>query len=838
MALKFFADIGLTLPIGTLTPKRILLSSKGGNKKSQIWLGDPYSAVVAATVAPAASEIFLDQTSEFLTRGTVVINSQTITYTGKTQSKLTGVSGVIQTIDVGDTVYPSLVYSVPNSDNLEMFQSGSDRHFGVQVALATSENSFGFPGMPAIFNLTSVASGVTNAVPVFISISVPAGPDREFTDWGIQSINLYLRDVSDSTPFSNTEGTYAPVANGYLYRHDQSLPVRERIYPSNRRVSDHAPGFIIGQYRWRDDNTRNATALLPTHWDVDPNALGLEKFIAGMGDRDDLESEGLIEVGDSIYMDVNRGHYFTGAFGYYLPADPVLEFLPCSAAGGSGPVTLPLLQKPRSQAPMFVGTYALDSSGFYDKNVEYSYAGTVVNPDGTARTDLPDLYFTLDRITNTITLSKPRDNNFILLGLISGNDIDYFDLPIYPVDNILRVYVDQGPSAPPIEIPLYTFDREQGTLQIPLPDGALKGEPVYASCSPAVAVLYDAGPDEAQRVTKVDFNPAFSGIANGFMYLQHSRQKPTALVLSCDKPRILVPASLATIIGLVAFGPVYFDGDFALLSVTAYSAVAGQVIPNAKLDVVIDPTNFSGTINYLDPTIQTVSLVTGGDGTANFIYTPAQKFGTWLPTTNAAGSITNTSLGGLKTTNITHDTLVLPTVVPINQLWNSQDGWLVKTYTVIDNDPLLGMVGADPTLGEVPWITSGTPGGINYKTNGERDLWVVGNSGRTPILPIDALDIHGVSYTHGTFTGTVKQLVYPASLPSTFNIGAYFLSFVQNVTIQVRLENSNVVSNTILLQMAIPDVILENPWLIIDDQFQGLINQYRLGWSNPVANGV
>lgn len=838
MSINFYADAELTLLIGQLSPKRFLLPASGGTKQSQIWLGDPYSASITATAISGATELNLDQTSEFLgAGGTATIDNQVINYTSKSQGKLLGVTGVVSTINIGDMVVPSFIYYVPNGGNLEMFQAGSDSAFGLQIALASSPDAFGFPGMPAIFSIMQVGMGQQNAVQVYVAVSTPSGPDVEFTNWGVQSNNLYLRDVNDSTPFSNTEGTYGPVAQGYLYRHDQALPVKERLFPTNRRVALDSPGFIVGSYRWRDNSNRNATALLSTHWDLDPFKIGLEKFIAGIGDRDDLEPVSLTEVGDSIHMNVNRGDYFTGPLGYYLPADPVLEFFPCNSANGPGAITLPLQKMPREQAPIFVGTYALDGTGFYDKLVEYKYIGTLFNPDGTIRTDLPTTYFTLDRENQTITLSKPLDQELLFVGLVSGQPIDYCDLPIYPVDNILRMYIDRGIAHTPITIQSFTYDRAQGTVQVPLQVGALAGQPIYAVCSPAVAVLYDVGPDETQLITGVDFNPAFSGMVNGFMYLQHNRQKPTALVLSCDKPRIVVPASLATIIGLVAFGPVYFKDDYALLSVTAYSSVAGQVIPNAKLDVIVDPATFTGTINYQDPTTTTVSLVTGGDGIANFIFIPAPGFGVWIPTIAAAGSVTTNSLGGFATTHITRDTLVLPVATPISEIWNSQDGWLVKTYTVIDNDPLLGMVGANPALGEVPWITTGTPGASNYTTNGERDALRVGTS-LNLILPIDALDVNGVSYTHVGFLGTVKKLVYAAALPLSFNTGAYFVTFLQQVRIQVQLENSNVISNTILLQMAVADVIVENPWLIINDQFQGLINQYRLGWSKPVLTGV
>ena len=185
--------------------------------------------------------------------------------------------------------------------------------------------------------------------------------------------------------------------------------------------------------------------------------------------------------------------------------------------------------------------------------------------------------------------------------------------------------------------------------------------------------------------------------------------------MSCDKPIIPIPATSTSIIGLIAYGPVYFTNDYALLKVTAYG-LSGQPVPNAELNVVVDPSTFTGTINYQDPLTTTVTAITGGDGTANLVFLPTGGFGVWIPTIAASGG-----LGGVATTNITDDTLVLPADVQLGQIWNSQEGWLVTTYTVANNDPLFGMVGGDPSLGEIVWQTIGTPGASNYQTNGEID---------------------------------------------------------------------------------------------------------------------
>lgn len=841
MSLNFFADAALTIRITDLSPKRFLIPNKGRLRISQIWLGDPYNSICTTQADPGDTTIELADTSEFLTSveisstsggiATAKSGTNTFTYTGKTQSHLTGVSGITVAISIGDNVYPDVIYKGIAGANIETFPTGADQtNFGLRLAVGATP-TLGFPTLPAIFVQTSVSIGVSNAVKVYLSIQIPEGIDQEFTNLGVKCNNLYKRDSADTTIFSQTEGTYGPLGSLYVYRHDEALPIPVRVLPINRYVSPNAPGFIVGQYRWRGKSDRNATTLIPTNWNIDLNKIGLEKFIAGIGDKEDLAPIQLIEEQDSIRMQVNRGEYFTGANRYYLPANSNLEFLQSgdNSANPDGTVTLHLQNVPREQAPIFVGTYILDSQQYYEKSTEYKYIATIFNPDKSQRSDLPEFYFTLNRNNKTITLNKAMPTALLFLGTVSGQATDYFDIPVYPVENIVNIYIDRGAGSTPLYATSWQFDKEMGTVQVPNIVGSLVNQPIFAKCLPAVAVLYDLGIDEVQQVETVDLNPAFSGLAGGYFYLQHRKQKPASLVLSCDKPRITVPATHTSIIGLVAFGPVYFENDFALLSVTAYGNTTGETIANALLDVVVDSSTFSGTINYKDPLTETVSVVTGGDGTANLIFIPKGGFGVYIPTIPAAGI-----LGGLATTSITNDTLVLPANVPLDQVWNVAEGWLVTTYKVFNNDPLFGMVGGNTALGQIIWQTTGTPGASNYKTNGERDAWRSGNvlSGNI-IYPIDALDSTGVSYSNPSFNGNVKKLIYATAIPTDVSIGAYFVTFIQRILVKMNLRNSNLFSNSILLQMATPDLISENPWLVLNDAVQGRLDQFRLGYVKP-----
>jgi hypothetical protein len=231
-------------------------------------------------------------------------------------------------------------------------------------------------------------------------------------------------------------------------------------------------------------------------------------------------------------------------------------------------------------------------------------------------------------------------------------------------------------------------------------------------------------------------------------------------------------------------------------------------------------------LNYIDPTVTTLTVTTGADGIANLIFRPSTSFyGYWIPTTEASGS-----LAGLSTTTLTNDTIVLPEAIPINQLYTAGalQPWQVSLYEVLNNSRQLGMVGANTAIGEVPWATSGTPGTVGYQTNGEMEVLL--NSADI-LYPIEALDSAGHNFTDTGFSGNVIKLVYGQSIPTGSTIGAYFVTFIQNTLLKMKVVgNSDVESNSILLQMAL-SLPTASPqlFLILNDLTQGVLGQYRLG---------
>jgi len=799
-----------------------------------VYLGDPYSATVLTAASIGATVLNLDDTSEFLASGGAVVGTQAISYTGISGLTLTGVTGVTIAITANSTIVPNKEWK--SGGQVSVMPIGSDISV-LSVSLQYGGGGWTFPGMPLVMSwssllLSKLSTGQSMAIG--IKLYVPSGSQEEFTSWGLLVSPMYPKVAGFGGSITTADIGDSASMCGYVNRHDQMLPQYVRLLPSSRDVSSAPAGFTIGKYCWRDDTEINAQSIVPTNWNIDPSILGNEKFIPGIGCGDDLEPLGFVQQNNSIYLQINRGFYYTGVKGYYLPGTPQLDIL--NALG----TQLPLSKTPQPILPIFVGTYSLDSQGFYEKAIEYRYETAMAVTRGIG---LPEYYYTLNRSANTITLNAPLPLLASYLGVISGNATDYFNLPIYPVDNVSSVYVQRSDGTHVVGVN-WTLNKADGTIAVTNPSGTgpsiastFTGEMVVADCVPALAVLYDTGETESLVLSGLDLNPAFAGISSGYVYLQQSRQNVGSLVLSCDKPIINVPATYVSIIDLVAYGPVYFNGDYALLQVTAYSKVSGEVVQGAELEVNIsDPdflgTPWAGTLNGIDPTVETVTVTTGADGSANLVYRPEKDYGFYIPPVTASGG-----LAGLATTIVTNDTVVLPEPVAISQVRPIAEGtWQVTLYTIYNNNPVFGMVGAG--IGQVPWVATVSPNGpgtVGYKTNGEIEPIVVGTN---ILYPSQAQDAAGRNYDDVLFDGNVVRLVYPQTLSTGATVGAYFVTLVQRVLLRMQAVGSNVESNSILIQMGMQPVIYDNIWLILDDAINGILDQYRLGLSGSTSGIV
>lgn len=160
---------------------------------------------------------------------------------------------------------------------------------------------------------------------------------------------------------------------------------------------------------------------------------------------------------------------------------------------------------------------------------------------------------------------------------------------------------------------------------------------VFVDYNPGVAVYYDKAKPTTERIlTEVELNPAFAGLANGYVYLQHKIWEPKQLILQVDKPRVpyLTKSNRSEDI---EFGPV-FQEDYAVLTVTAFGSNEHELISGAKLLVKPDRPTWDGSVNYQNPLKEDVWVTTGADGNASLVFTPGQSYGYYLaPASSIAG---------------------------------------------------------------------------------------------------------------------------------------------------------------------------------------------------------
>lgn len=626
-----------------------------------------------------------------------------------------------------------------------------------------------------------------------VKVTIPAGGRAVYSGWSVEFSVILSGEVIDflSVP-------------AVVVQANQRVKSRIRLLPSSRKLLTSLPGFQFGTYRWRDETNTNKQVLVPTNWNIDFNEIGIEKFIAGIGDRSDLELKRLYRDDHSIHPIIEHGEYFTGHHRYFCPSkNGVLEIFRTTA----GELTFPLVSKPQRLLPIFVGTYRKDDDGYYDDDLKYRYiAGNLNSLSGFDDSD-PGYQFKYDPTGPSITLNQTPTSTVAFAGFVPDQLTAALDLPVFPMWSLTGAYVE----TPDTPAAILSFDQFNGVAKFQFSPNQT-GKKLFIEYVPAVAVLYEAEADQSSPVStdaflpsdsekllgSVDLNPAFSGIASGYIYAIHRRQHARAITLYADKPRINIPATLSSIVGLVGFGPVYYENDYALLLAQVTGSTPQELIAGSRL-VVVPSQDFQGFINYLDPTAQQVIGVSGGDGTCSFIYTPPKAYGFYLdPTVSTAGG----------------NSILLPEPIALSQLWNANDGWTCFTYFVRDDQPFLGKVGSNVGYGEIAWVTNGAVGTIDYKTNGQRVIWQANNK---PVVPVQAIDMHGVMAFNldGTlnahFNGNAVQLIYGAPLPTGSYVGAYYFSLSGRIQLQVMDQETGILSNTILLTLAPSPQITDTP---------------------------
>lgn len=617
-----------------------------------------------------------------------------------------------------------------------------------------------------------------------------------------------------TSEFHLQENGTAVSAYGSCMAIRETLSLRNtfRMYPSTK-ISEEVPGFVIGQHRWRSEQEVNAHAVLDTRWDISPEVIGREKFIAGVGHRDDLSVVGIEKTAaepNSIRTRLKYGEYFTGADRYFLPATPEVEILRAEHSAQ----TLHLQKTPASQRPVFLGTFQADHTGYYDAKVRYRPVQAWDSEDSGYQCKL-------DRTNRTIETNKGLLPGTLYLGVASGSALQAIDSPLFPIWNVKKVYTDRPYEEIPEDVnlttsPSYRYDAQAGVFSLKLPpEYASRG--VFVDYDPAVVAIYDSSLNTSHLVTDVDLNPAFSGIASGYLYLQHRNQRIKFLELFADKPRLPIPPAYQNYTGSLAFGPVYNKNDYALVLVSAYGYSEKDKVLGKRLQILVEP-GWKGTLNYQDPLQDTVEVVTGGDGSASLVYLPAPSFGYYLH----QNSISNAEA-------------TLPVSVSFDQLWNLDDGWRTRFYLVYSNHPYLGKKNAKISQGEIPWKETGVAGTSTYETNGRRVIW---GTKTTPIYPVNAKDSNDTLALTGNainpaFNGFVQKLVFSGDIPTDADIGSYFVTYPGRVALRAYDPETGVTSNYVVLQLDDPPVYEEvtepASFLRLADASNGRLNINRLG---------
>jgi hypothetical protein len=579
----------------------------------------------------------------------------------------------------------------------------------------------------------------------------------------------------------------AAVAAMRFMRRNNGLRGQMRMLPASRKVSAALPAFRWGEYRWRE-NEENSREVFGTNWDADHSGLEEDLFQSGIGQGADLELVGIKKIAseNSIVPVIRGGEYFIGKERNYLPGKAVLEIIDTTI---EDPFTLSAT--PRLTKPIFVGRWRSNHVDRYVKDIDCRYVGDRYSAEDEFDPEDSGFQFRLNRKTRQLWLNHAVDPESGFIGVFPSTELRFtFRLPVHPIKSVESIYISGGRAPKSWE-----FDQIRGTVTVeidPADQSLWAKKLVYADYTPAFGVLYEmAGADEA-FTADVELNPAFAGVANGFVYLQHKIWQPKDIQLQVDKPRIpYVPAATSEDI---QFGPV-MPNDFAVLTATAFGNSVSELITGARLKVVVDNQKFVGAVNYQDPTKTDVWVTTGADGSASLVYTPGNTFGQYI---------------ALASINI--DTITLPEAIPLEQLYDKNtEEFIVHTYAVMNDDPYLGKVGAETDAGEVAWTEAGVAGSTSYKTNGRRLEWKT--PGGEPVFPSDLKDAAGKSFTDPAFSGQVKYIIYSDTVLMDARIGAYFVAFAGKVTLRLYSPIFNVLSNPITLRVVPPEQITEVSFL-------------------------
>ena len=282
-----------------------------------------------------------------------------------------------------------------------------------------------------------------------------------------------------------------------------------RVIPESRRVRGEY-GLIYGSHVWNRRAGINAMPLVEHACDQDVEAVGIEKFTSGVSMKWDLAPAGFVKEQHDIHPKIGPGFYFIG---------PDRHFLPSSDGGvriyrlyGDGQ-EIDLETRVAELSPVFCGIYRRDSRGYYNTWKEY-YA-FYRQPDAA---EIPSgLWCRVNRENGRIILHGDAGLSNEMIAVAPSVDAPsdiWFDLPVYPVWQIARVYA-LDPSNRQREVMVVSFDRDNGRVRLRIEPG-LTGHRLMLDYVPGVAVVFQPKNESgATRIERsINLNPAFSGLTS------------------------------------------------------------------------------------------------------------------------------------------------------------------------------------------------------------------------------------------------------------------------------------------------------------------------------------
>ena len=232
----------------------------------------------------------------------------------------------------------------------------------------------------------------------------------------------------------------------------------------------------------------------------------------------------------------------------------------------------------------------------YVKDIDCRYVGQKFSAAADFDPDDSGFQFRLIRKANQVLLNRTVltvESGFI--GVFPSTEVtNTFRLPVHPVFSIERIYLANGRSPKD-----WTFDQQSGTVRVEI---ARRAQYVGAAAGlrrvhAGFRYSLDASTDEGDVFTAdVELNPAFAGVADGYLYLQHKIWQPKQVQLQVDKPRI--PYVTAATPEQVQFGPV-MPADFAVFTATVFGNSSSELISGARLKVQVDPAKFTGAVRII-----------------------------------------------------------------------------------------------------------------------------------------------------------------------------------------------------------------------------------------------